>query len=144
MMMLVADANAALGTVLPGHDEAVSETFLHHIAAGDEVCVPPLWLLETLNVLLVRERRKKLDISERDKAIACVHGYPVRVAEESARHIATIQNLATKHALTSYDAAYLELTLRLGCPLLSSDGPLCAAARAEGVTLLGLADTAAE
>ena len=66
------------------------------------------------------------------------------MAEESARHIATIQNLATKHALTSYDAAYLELTLRLGCPLLSSDGPLCAAARAEGVTLLGLADTAAE
>ncbi len=144
MMMLVADANAALGTVLPGHDEAVSETFLHHIAAGDEVCVPPLWLLETLNALLVRERRKKLDITERDKPIACVHGYPVRVAEESTRHIAAIQRLATKHALTSYDAAYLELTLRLGCPLLSSDGPLCDGARAEGVTLLGLADAAPE
>ncbi len=136
MSMIVADANAALGTVLPGHDEAVAEAFLQHIAAGDEVCVPPLWLLETLNVLLVRERRKKLDATERDQAIACVHGYPVRVAEESTQHIATIQRLATKHALTSYDAAYLELTLRLGCPLLSSDGPLCDAARAEGVTLL--------
>jgi len=136
MMTLVADANAALGTVLPGHDEKVAEAFLNHIGSGDAVCVPPLWLLETLNVLLVRERRKKLDASERDQAIACIHGYPIRVNEESTAHIAEIQRLATKHSLSSYDAAYLELTLRLKCPLLSADGSLCAAAQAEGVTLL--------
>lgn len=136
MMTLVADANAALGTVLPGHDEKVAEAFLDHIGKGDAVCVPPLWLLETLNVMLVRERRKKLDPSERDQAITCIHGYPVRVNEESTAHIAEIQRLATKHSLSSYDAAYLELTLRLQCPLLSSDSALCAAAQAEGVTLL--------
>jgi predicted nucleic acid-binding protein len=136
MMVLVADASAALGTVLPGHDERVAETFLHHIGNGDAVCVPSLWLLETLNVLLVRERRKKLDIGERDQAISCIHGYPVRVDEESTTHIAEIQRLATKHSLSSYDAAYLELTLRLKCPLLSSDDALCEAARAEGVTVL--------
>jgi predicted nucleic acid-binding protein len=94
MTMLVADANAALGTVLPGHDEAVSEAFLQHLAAGDEIWVPALWLLETLNVLLVRERRKKLDAAERDKAIACLHGYPVRVDEASAPRIAEIHRLA--------------------------------------------------
>ncbi|WP_395750915.1 type II toxin-antitoxin system VapC family toxin [Prosthecobacter sp.] len=136
MMTLVADANAALSTVLPGHDEKVAEAFLQHINIGDAVFVPPLWLLETLNVLLVRERRKKLDASERDQAIACIHGYPVRVDEEPTAHIADIQRLATKHSLSSYDAAYLELTLRLKCPLLSNDSSLCAAARAEGVTLL--------
>lgn len=136
MMILVADANAALGTVLPGHDEKVAEAFLQCIANGDAICVPPLWLLETLNVLLVRERRKKLDANERDQAITCIHGYPVRVNEESTAHIAEIQRLATKHTLSSYDASYLELTLRLKCPLLSSDNALCTAARAEGVTLL--------
>ncbi|MFZ2276455.1 MAG: type II toxin-antitoxin system VapC family toxin [Prosthecobacter sp.] len=136
MMILVADANAALGTVLPVHDEKVAETFLHHIGSGDAVSVPPLWLLETLNVLLVRERRKKLDANERDQAIACIHGYPVRVNEESTAHIDEIQRLATKHSLSSYDASYLELTLRLKCPLLSSDNALCAAAQAEEVTLL--------
>lgn len=136
MMILVADANAALGTVLPGHDEKVAEAFLQCIANGDAICVPPLRLLETLNVLLVRERRKKLDANERDQAITCIHGYPVRVNEESTAHIAEIQRLATKHTLSSYDASYLELTLRLKCPLLSSDNALCTAARAEGVTLL--------
>ncbi len=136
MMTIVADANAALATVLPGHDERVAEAFLQHIGCGDEVWVPPLWLLETLNVLLVRERRKKMDADERDRAISCLHGYPVRVNEESTSHISEIQRLATKHALTSYDAAYLELTLRLECSLLSADAALCAAARAEGVKLL--------
>lgn len=136
MMTLVADANSALGTVLPGHDERVAEAFLHHIANGDAVCVPPLWLLETLNVLLVRERRKKLDANERDLAITCIHGYPVKVDEESTVHIGEIQRLATKHSLSSYDSAYLELTLRLKCPLLSCDSALCLAAQAEGVTLL--------
>ena len=136
MMTLVADANAALSTVLPGHDEKVAETFLHHIGTDDAVCVPPLWLLETLNVLLVRERRKKLDANERDQAITCIHGYPVRVDAESTARIAEIQRLATKLSLSAYDAAYLELTLRLKCPLLSSDSALCAAVQAEGVTLL--------
>jgi len=136
MMTLVADANAALGTVLPNHDEKVSEAFLHYLGNGADICVPPLWLLETLNVLLVRERRKKLEPSERDLAITCIHGYPVRVNEESTAHIGEIQRLSTKHSLSSYDAAYLELTLRLQCPLLSSDGSLRAAAQAEGVTLL--------
>ena len=136
MMTLVADANAALGTVLPNHDEKVSEAFLHYLGNGADICVPPLWLLETLNVLLVRERRKKLEPSERDLAITCIHGYPVRVNEESTAHIGEIQRLSTKHSLSSYDAAYLELTLRLQCPLLSSDGSMRAAAQAEGVTLL--------
>lgn len=135
-MTLVADANAALGSVLPGHDERVAEAFLHHISNGDAVSLPPLWLLDTLNVLLVRERRKKLDAEERDQAIDCLHGYPVRVNEESTAHIAEIQRLATKHALSAYDAAYLELTLRPECGLPSADGPLCEAARSEGVTLL--------
>jgi len=136
MMTLVADANAVLGTVLPNHDEKVSEAFLHYLGNGADICVPPLWLLETLNVLLVRERRKKLEPSERDLAITCIHGYPVRVNEESTAHIGEIQRLSTKHSLSSYDAAYLELTLRLQCPLLSSDGSMRAAAQAEGVTLL--------
>jgi len=40
------------------------------------------------------------------------------------------------HRLTSYDAAYLELALRLGLPLASRDQALQAAARSEGVPLL--------
>jgi predicted nucleic acid-binding protein len=44
--------------------------------------------------------------------------------------------LARTHRLTSYDAATLELALRLGLPLASRDQALQAAARSEGVPLL--------
>ena len=44
--------------------------------------------------------------------------------------------MAVKHALTLYDAAYLELALRLRLPLATFDKALCRAAEAEGVRLV--------
>lgn len=46
--------------------------------------------------------------------------------------------LAVKHGLTTYDDAYLELTLRRDLPLATLDQDLRGAAAAEGVQLLGL------
>jgi predicted nucleic acid-binding protein len=43
--------------------------------------------------------------------------------------------LATRHRLSTYDASYLELALRLGLPLATTDKRLRAAARAAGVAL---------
>ena len=45
-------------------------------------------------------------------------------------------HLAEKHALTAYDAVYLELALRTGLPLATLDGPLRKAAKDEGVRVL--------
>jgi predicted nucleic acid-binding protein len=45
--------------------------------------------------------------------------------------------LARRHRLTVYDAAYLELALREHLPLATLDASLAAAARQEGVTILG-------
>ena len=44
--------------------------------------------------------------------------------------------LATKNNLTVYDATYLELAIRKGLPLATTDGALADAARAEGVPVL--------
>ena len=45
--------------------------------------------------------------------------------------------LARTHRLTVYDAAYLELALRVDAPLATLDRKLAAAARAAGVPLVG-------
>jgi predicted nucleic acid-binding protein len=44
-----------------------------------------------------------------------------------------VLDLARAERLTAHDAAYLELAMRLGLPLASKDGDLCAAAERVGV-----------
>ena len=44
-------------------------------------------------------------------------------------------HLARAHNLSSYDASYLELAIRLGLPLAAQDGKLKTAAQATGVPL---------
>ena len=41
-------------------------------------------------------------------------------------------DVARQYGLTAYDAAYLELSLRLSLPLATKDGPLATAARRAG------------
>lgn len=59
-----------------------------------------------------------------------------RVAETADRTWSATAHLAAQHRLTSYDAAYLELSLRLGLPLATSDKPLIQAARQVGIEIL--------
>jgi len=49
---------------------------------------------------------------------------------------AALLSLALRHDLTSYDAAYLELALRLQLPIATGDGALAEAAWAAGVGVL--------
>jgi predicted nucleic acid-binding protein len=44
-------------------------------------------------------------------------------------------DLAERHTLTAYDAAYLDLAIREGLPLASLDAALVRAARATGVAI---------
>ena len=53
--------------------------------------------------------------------------------ETSAQAWGGVLNLARSHALTAYDAAYLELALRRGLPLATLDDRLRTAAQATGV-----------
>ena len=48
-----------------------------------------------------------------------------------------IARLAREHAMTTYDAAYLELAQRMGCPLATQDKVLRTAARKLGLAYAG-------
>jgi len=52
-----------------------------------------------------------------------------------ARAWSDTMNLARQHALTAYDAAYLELALRESVPLATLNAKLEAAANAVGVAI---------
>jgi predicted nucleic acid-binding protein len=98
---------------------------------------PQLWPLEALNGLLTAERRGRIDTAVRRRLAGFLQALPIIIDDETASQVwsATAQ-LAERHELTAYDAAYLELALRLGLPLATSDTALITAAQAAGVSLL--------
>lgn len=58
------------------------------------------------------------------------------VVNEAAATTEDLLRLALRHQLSSYDASYLELALRLQLPLATKDDALRTDARQSGVTLI--------
>jgi len=100
---------------------------------------PSLWPLEVLNGLLMAERRGRVDATRRQRLAGFLRALPVTLDMETADHAwtATVR-LAERHRLSVYDAAYLELAQRRKLPLATLDEDLIKAAKALGMTLLGI------
>lgn len=97
---------------------------------------PCIWPLEVANVLIVGERRKRLDEARSTRFLAMLNGFPIAVDDGAmSRAFSDIAHLARAHQLSAYDASYLELAIRRGLPLACLDGKLKAAAQAAGVAL---------
>lgn len=103
--------------------------------ASDPAITPVLWRFELRNLLLVNERRGRLDSAKTARALRLLRALPITI--DSAEDEDTLMELARQHRLTVYDAAYLELALRRGFPLATLDTALASAARAEAVPLVG-------
>ncbi len=102
-------------------------------ALTDRPMVPGIWWYEVRNILILNERRGRIEPGESEKFLRSI-GSLARVVfpQESKR---TIQ-LARKHKLSIYDAAYLELAVAEKLELATLDRALEKAARAEGISLL--------
>jgi predicted nucleic acid-binding protein len=133
----VLDSSATLAWIYSDETtEAVHTVFSRLVESG--AWAPGLWRLEVANILEMGVRRKRHDAQFRDAALADLALLPVRIDPETDRHAwsATL-NLAERHRLTLYDAAYLELAKRRALPLATLDRELREAARGEGLILLG-------
>ncbi len=136
-MKLVIDASFIASLLLPGEAAEESATQLERIKEGGAVA-PTLWQLEVANMLLTAERRRRIDSSQFSRIVDAVDSLPVALHPAlTAKQRGDLLHLARKHKLTAYDAAYLELALRLDLPLATIDSRLLAAAEAEGAKLAG-------
>lgn len=130
MDRLVVDASVAVAWVHPGQSTRETEALLEQVGRGTKLVVPALWPVEVANALLVLERRGKLAADERSEALSALLALDCEVDPGMASLALTqLSQLATELKLSVYDAAYLELALRLKLPLACKDGPLRDAAR---------------
>ena len=130
--MMVLDASAVVGWIMPdetGIDLAAV------IAGGEPLLAPWLMWIELRNILIVSERRGMLPAGMADQIADSVDALGVTL--DTAASSPVVMDLARRHGLTGYDALYLELALRHGATLATLDGKLRAAAKAEGVAVVG-------
>ena len=128
---LVLDCSAAIPWFLEDEANNWSERLLTRLPQYT-LHVPVLWHLEFSNVLLTAERRGRIDTDTRLGLLARAMHLPVHT-DTHVVSMLEISRLATQHAITTYDAAYLELATRLACPLATQDKALAKAARKCGV-----------
>jgi predicted nucleic acid-binding protein len=133
-MTFVVDASIVGCWCFPDESHSIADVAFDRLEATRAV-VPALWWFEVRNLLLVNERRGRLEAAGTAEFLADLERLPIHVDREPAG--AAIFTLARAHRLTFYDAAYLELARRLDAPLATLDRQLAAAARAAAVSLLG-------
>ena len=104
---------------------------------NDSAHVPALWLLELANVARTSVIRGKFTPEQATDAVILMTKLPITVdrAEVSADALFA---LALKYDLSSYDAAYLDLAIRLELPIAAKDGALRKAAEAAGLGVVAL------
>ena len=105
------------------------------VQAGEEKALcTPVFLYETCNAVMNSLRRRRIDEQAAEEYLDMIYGFPIRIDGQQA--MPDVIEFSLKHALTVYDAAYLELARRLSLPLATLDVALTAAAKKEKVAVL--------
>ncbi len=132
-MAFVLDCSVAMAWVFP--DEASEATGrLRDSLIDDRAFVPSLWPVEVGSVLLAATKRGRLRADEWPGICASLEALPIEIDPVSTSRVwGPALALAGEHGLSTYDAVYLELALRMRLPLATLDRALAAAAEAAGV-----------
>ncbi len=135
-MRWVFDASVTLAWCFDDERTEATETLLDRFSTEPGI-IPQIWPLEVANVLVLAVRKGRLSASKRAQFIAMLKTLPIQVDPATSDNAFTsIAELADVHHLTSYDAAYLELAVRLDLPLATLADRLRKAAKSAMVPLL--------
>jgi predicted nucleic acid-binding protein len=102
----------------------------------NQALVPSLWPVEMANVLVVAEKRKRINQADATRALELLLSLPIVVEPGEAAGIRALRETAREHNLSAYDASYLELARRTGLPLATVDLALKKAAKKDGIPLV--------
>jgi predicted nucleic acid-binding protein len=133
-MALVLDSSIVGCWCFPDEASPIADRAFEQVGLGGGVA-PVLWWFEVRNVLVVNERRGRIDPPSSAAFLADLARLSISLDRRADGEM--LLALARAHRLTVYDAAYLELALRIDAPLATLDKKLVAAARAAGVPLIG-------
>lgn len=130
MTPLVVNASVTASWLLPDEESPEGRFWLARVFSAGAFA-PAIWNYEIRNILRICEKRGRLGPVSMQKSLETLRSLPIQIpATPDWDHVMW---LSARHNLTIYDAAYLELALRLDGQLATFDRALAQAARANGV-----------
>lgn len=119
MKLCVVDASVIGPLIIPDEAEAMLASLMPVLVEGRAV-VPQHWRLEVLNLGRMAIRRKRLDAGQLAETIGVLSEFRIKIDEGTNVHAwSRTLDLAERHSLTAYDAAYVELAQRIAAPLMT-------------------------
>lgn len=135
-MAFVLDASVALAWCFQDESSPATDSILHALRTTNAL-VPTIWPLEIANALLVAERRARIHAADSARFIDLLRTLPIQVEVRPVDSTVTaLLAIARDYGLSAYDAAYLDLAMREGLPIASTDQRLRATAAQAGVPVL--------
>jgi predicted nucleic acid-binding protein len=134
-MPLVVDSSFMVALLVHEEHSAFARARMKDLA-GEPRVAPALVVWEAANVLWRKMRRAEISASERRELLEALQAFQTKLELPTPMTVLALSAFADLHDLTAYDAAYLEMALRLDAPLATLDRPLTYAAKAEGLVVL--------
>lgn len=130
-MPFVLDNSVVSGWFLENQATPYADAVAQRLRA-DRAHVPAIWELEFANVLRTACVRQRMDAQRAQAVVAQIGALPIEVDRQPVAR-SELLALALRFGLSTYAAAYLELALRLQCPVATQDEAMRLAALAAGV-----------
>jgi predicted nucleic acid-binding protein len=134
---IVVDASVTLAWCFADEQTPLALKVLERLKAGDQALVPSFWSLEVLNSLLVGEKRGRISPEETLAFLGDLVAMNPSFDHASVEQVnGPIQKLCRDYGLTPYDALYVDLAMRMKCPLATQDQAQRTAANALNIECL--------
>ena len=120
-------------------DEATyrTEKLFDSLTQGGKGVVPSHWYLEVSNVLLTSMRHGRISQDRASQFLSLLGSLPITSDSDTGSNaFSRTHAIAQESGLSSYEAAYLELAIRIGLPIASNDRKLNAVAEIRNVVVL--------
>ncbi len=133
-MAYVIDCSFSSALFLPEGKSGEVEKFFNSLKKKENIFIPLLWWHETINVLNISIKRKKLLYTDVSVVMNLFSSMNLTIDYENGMSWAKeLFDLTQIYHITSYDAAYLELAHRKKAKLMSLDEDLINAAEKFGL-----------
>ncbi len=133
MKAVVLDASMAIEWFFPGSSSLAATLDKRTILDTRVAIVPHIWRFEIMNYFAGKLRRHEISEADATWNLAEMLRVPFAIVDEGSAP--NLLELAHRHRLTAYDAAYLRVAMLADEPLATLDKALIKAAEAVGVEI---------